>query len=218
MVIEAQAKPRMSGTQFRAFQQTRPDPERWELIDGVPAMMMPPTLSHQLISDNLTRVLNEALRVHNPARRAVSRAGIELGDTMFGPSGGQYRPEPDVMVIDINFATRQRFVDRAYLIAEIVSDTDHEPVPGAKEPWIAVKRRLYLAHETCEAVLLIDPCRIATSLDVGGAGGWEVTELTRLNELLAVPSCGLRCRLADLYDGTPLNREAASPLGQGNMH
>jgi hypothetical protein len=65
---------------------------------------------------------------------------------------------------------------------------------------------------------LIDPYRIAISLDVRQAGRWEVTELTRLNEALAIPSCGLRCRVADLYDGTPLNREAASLLGQGNMH
>jgi len=34
MAIEALTRPRMSGALFRAFQETRPDPERWELIDA----------------------------------------------------------------------------------------------------------------------------------------------------------------------------------------
>ena len=44
------------------------------------------------------------------------------------------------MVMDADYEPRQRFVDRACVIAEIVSDTDNEPVPGEKLPWIAIKR------------------------------------------------------------------------------
>src|SRR5258707_15580813 len=51
---------RMTGAQFRAFQETRPDRERWELVKGVPIMMVPPTIAHQRIADNLTRLLNDA--------------------------------------------------------------------------------------------------------------------------------------------------------------
>jgi hypothetical protein len=76
----------------------------------------------------------------------------------------------------------------------------------------------FARHAPCEAVLLIDPYRIAVGLDVRQADRWEATQLTRLDEPLTIPGCGLRCRGADLYDGTPLNREAASPLGQGNMY
>jgi hypothetical protein len=43
--------------------------------------------------------------------------------------------------VDADF-TRQRFVERAYVFAEIVSDTDNALVPGEKEPWIAIKRPL----------------------------------------------------------------------------
>ncbi len=120
---------------------------------------------------------------------------------------------------------RQRFVDRAYVIAEIVSDTDNEPVPGEKEPWIAIKRRLYLAHPHCEAMILIDPYRIEVRIDLRTKDlrtkdlrtkdlrtkdGWASIRFTRLDEQLTIPSCGLQCLVADVYNGTPLNRRRAS--------
>src|SRR5882762_2351720 len=105
---------RMTGAQFRSFQETRPDHERWELIKGVPVMMVPPTMSHQFIADNLTALLNEALAKHNRSRRAVSRSGLELADTALAPISEHYRPEPDVMVDDRHIEPGQRFVDRAY--------------------------------------------------------------------------------------------------------
>jgi Uma2 family endonuclease len=197
---------RMSGAEFRSFQETRPDHERWELIKGVPVMMVPPFISHQIIADNLVRLLNGALAVHNPRRIAVSRSGIELGNVVFKEFGEDYRPEPDVMVFDADFGSRQRFVERAYLVAEIVSDTDHQSVPGEKEPWIAIKRRLYLAHPPCEAVLLVEPLRVEIAVDLRTNQGWQTAKLTRLDEALIILGCGLKCLVGDVYDGTPLNR------------
>ena len=202
---------RMTGAQFRSFQETRPDHERWELIKGVPVMMVPPTISHQRIADNLTRLLNYALVRHDPTRFAVSRSGVELGDAALAPIGEDYRPEPDVMVIDADYEPRQRFVDRAYAIAEIVSDTDNEPVPGEKEAWIAIKRRLYLAHAPCEAVVLIDPNRVEVRIDLRTKDGWTRDKLTRLDERLIIPSCGLQCLVGDVYKGTPLTRRRERP-------
>jgi len=197
---------RMTGAQFRSFQETRPDHERWELVKGVPVMMVPPTIAHQRIADNLTRLLNDALAKHDPARFAVSASGVELGEVALAPIGEDYRPEPDVMVMDADYEPRQRFVDRAYVVAEIVSDTDNEPVPGEKEPWIAIKRRLYLAHAPCEAVILIDPYRVEVRIDLRTADGWTSDRLTSLDEQLTIPACGLQCLVGDIYDGTPLNR------------
>jgi Uma2 family endonuclease len=204
---------RMTGAQFRSFQETRPDHERWELIKGVPVMMVPPTISHQRIADNLTRLLNDSLAKHDPARFAVSRSGVELGDAALAPIGEDYRPEPDVMVMDADYEPRQRFVERAYVVAEIVSDTDNEPVPGTKEPWIAVKRRLYLAHPACEAVLLIDPYRIEVGIDLRTKDGWSSSTLTSLDEEMTIPSCGLLCLVADVYAGTPLRRRPPGRRG-----
>jgi Uma2 family endonuclease len=198
---------RMSGAEFRSFQATRPGHERWELIKGLPVMVMvPPVIAHQRIAGNLERLLNDALARHNPARFAVQGAGVELGEAALAPIGEDYRPEPDVIVMDADYEPRQRFVGRAYVIVEIVSDTDNDPVAGTNEPWIAIKRRLYLAHAPCEAVVLVDPFRIEITVDLRTEEGWTSERLTNLDEELIVPSCGLRCPVADVYAGTPLRR------------
>ena len=199
----------------RSFQETRPDHERWELVKGVPIMMVPPTISHQRIADNLTRLLNDALAEHDPTRFAVSASGVELGETALAWIGENYRPEPDVMVMDADYEPRQRFVDRAYVVAEIVSDTDNQPVPGEKEPWIAIKRRLYLAHAACEAVILIEPYRVEVAIDLRTNDGWTTHRLTGLDERLTVPSCGLQCLVSDVYKGTPLYRQRARLSSDG---
>jgi Uma2 family endonuclease len=194
----------MSGTEFRAFQMTRSDHERWELVKGIPVMMVPPTITHNLIAGNLDYLLRQALAKHNPRRRVLQRTGVELGDTALAVVEEEYRPEPDLVVIDADFGTGQRFAERVYVIVEIVSDTDHQRVPGTKEPWIQVKRRLYLNHPWCEAVLLIAPTIIDVRVDLRAEGRWESTGLTQTQDILRIPSCGLECRVADLYAGAPL--------------
>jgi Uma2 family endonuclease len=197
---------RMSGAEFRRFQTGRPDHERWELIRGVPVMMVPPTLAHNHIASNLQQLLNEALAKHNPGRVALQRSGLELGDDGLGE---QYRPEPDVVVMDAQYHRGQRFIDHAYVLAEVVSDTDNEPVPGTREPWIAVKRRLYLAHPPCEAVILIEPDHIEVRIDLHTKDRWVASKLTRLDDTLTIPGCGLQCLVADLYEATPLGSRLA---------
>ena len=97
-------------------------------------------IAHNRIASNLERLLNDALDFHDASRIAVQRPGIELGS-------GDYRPEPDVGVIDADYDENLRFVVRAFLLAEVVSGSDDVPVPGAQERWIDVKREIYLAHQ-----------------------------------------------------------------------
>jgi hypothetical protein len=79
--MEWRLSQRMTGAQFRLFQESRPDHhERWELVKGTPMMMVPPTIAHQRIADNLTRILNDALAKYDRARIAVSASGVDLGD------------------------------------------------------------------------------------------------------------------------------------------
>lgn len=193
----------MSGPEFRAFQDGRPDHERWELVAGVPLMMTPPTIAHNRIAGNLERLLNDALNRFDPSRLATQRPGIELGSIV-------YRPEPDVGVIDADYGAGQRFVDRAWLLAEIVSATDDLPVPGTSERWIDVKREIYLSHAPCEALLIIEQDRIEVRLDVRTADGWRPARLVGPAAELALPSFGLRCSVGELYEGTPLHPRVIS--------
>ncbi|MET4797936.1 Uma2 family endonuclease [Bradyrhizobium sp. LB11.1] len=186
----------MSGQRFRTFQEGRPDHERWELIAGVPMMMTPPTIAHNRIAGNLERLLNDALAGHDRSRIAMQRPGIELGS-------GEFRPEPDVAIIDAEYEPDQRFVDRAYLLAEIVSATDGTRVPDTETKWIDVKRTIYLAHAPCEAVLIIEQDRMEVRLDTRTQNGWTWQTLGPAHDL-NLPAFGLQCAVAELYEGTPL--------------
>lgn len=194
---------RMSGAEFRAFQDLRPDHERWELIDGVPVMMTPPTLTHNLIATNLQMLLLRALETHAPSRIAVQRAGVQL-------DGGSYAPEPDVVVIDADFDAGQRFVGQAYLLAEIVSDTDEVSMPGTSHRWVDVKRGIYQEHEHCEAVLIVSQDRMLIDLDIKTGMGWVSAKLEGADTELSIPGFGLQCRVGDLYDRTPLSPRPAT--------
>ena len=106
--------------QFHAFREERPKEEKWELIDGVPMMMPPPTLMHQRVAANLDRMLNAHLETVKPDWRADREVGVWLKDDE------KYNPEPDVTVIDAAIAIGQIYVERFYFVAEILSESDRK--------------------------------------------------------------------------------------------
>jgi hypothetical protein len=127
MAIKAEQKQGLTIEAFRAFYQGKPDEERWELIDGVPMMMAPPTFVHQRIASNLERLLNDALERRHPSRAAYQRGGLNLKRAI-----ANYDPEPDVVVVDVVLAPDQHYVDRFYLAAEVVSDSDRKTLAGKR--------------------------------------------------------------------------------------
>jgi Uma2 family endonuclease len=191
----------MSGAEFRAFQARRPDHERWELLGGVAMMMTPPTIAHNQIASNLERLLNQGLSHHTPSLLATQRPGLDLGE-------GDDRPKPDVGIIEADYDAGQRFVEKAFLLAEVVSDTDEMIVPGTDRCWIDVKRDLYRSHAHCAAVLVIAQDRMEAELDLETEAGWTSSILQGAEAELSVPAFGLRCSLADLYARTPLQPRA----------
>src|SRR5215475_8975994 len=190
MARAAQRKPSpLSIEAFRAWSETRPDEERWELIDGVPMMMTPPTKAHQRIASNLERLLNDALVSAAPGRAAYQRVGLNLG-----PVVENYDPEPDVVVIDVEEGSDERYADRFYLIAEVVSASDRPTIEG--------KREIYKRHEACNCMLTIRQDRHEVRVDLRSGNSWTTQILTRPADELVLAEFGLRCAVADLYRGT----------------
>lgn len=151
-----------------------------------------PAPAHNRIAGNLERLLNAALSAHDPGRLANQRPGLEIG-------------QPDVAVIDANFAPGQRFVDRACLLAEIVSASDRDVVPGGVEPGLTVKRRLYRAHPACTAILMIEQDRIAVAVELRADTGWTSAESGGADGLV-LPVFGLDCPVVGLCAGAPATR------------
>jgi Uma2 family endonuclease len=197
MTLEAEPKrPGLSIEAFRAFYQGRPDEERWELIDGVPMMMAPPTFVHQRIASNLERLLNDALETHEPGRAAYQRGGLNLKR-----AAPHYDPEPDVVVVDVVLVPDQHYADRFYLAAEVVSDSDKKVLAG--------KREIYKLHAHCTCVLTVRQDRCHVRIDSRAATGWQVKLLSKPTDVLTLSGFGLRCRVGDLYRGTPLQPRSA---------
>src|SRR5262245_36445887 len=115
------SRQRMSLEIFRNFYAWRPDEERWELIDGAAIKLATSTPMHQRIASNLQFGLMDALCDREPALTALQRVGINIG-----PSAKYDDPSPDVVVIDdiSGVALDERYADRFYLVAEIVSASD----------------------------------------------------------------------------------------------
>jgi Uma2 family endonuclease len=164
-------------------------------------MITPPTLSHNLIATNLQMLLNEALEQHAPSMFAVQRPGLELAT-------GDHKPEPDVAVIDAAFGAGQRFVEKAHLLAEIISSRDDFPVRGTNRMWLDVKRDLYRAHEYCQAVLIISEDHMEVRLHLKTDSGWESSLLRDGRAETVIPAFGFRCFVADLFRRTPLHHGA----------
>ena len=140
-------------------------------------MATPPFPTHQRIASNIERLLNDALEVHAPHLAAYQRIGIEL------PQFPHYRPEPDVAVVDGGLPPEQRHFDRFYLVAEVVSDSDHERIDS--------KREFYRAHAPNRAILLIRQDRQEIELDRRAEGGWRTEMLRGPAAELHLPDFGL---------------------------
>jgi Putative restriction endonuclease len=79
MAHAVQQRASLSIGTFRAWAESRPDEQHWELIDGVPTLRQPLTRAHQRIASNLERLLNDALVRVAPGRAAYQRVGLNLG-------------------------------------------------------------------------------------------------------------------------------------------
>ena len=73
--------------EFYAFTDTRPDEEKWELIDGEPVLNASPSPLHQWIVKNLTIALG--MREREPGTTWVVLPGLGVRVTDVS------RPEPD---------------------------------------------------------------------------------------------------------------------------
>jgi Uma2 family endonuclease len=176
---------------FRAWVESRPEKERWELIGGVPMIAAPATRDHQRITSNLEWLLNDALEAHHPEFSAYQRVGLNLASIV-----PDYDPEPDVAVISANECGDVRYSDRFFLAAEIVSASDQNTIDA--------KREIYKRHPDCRCVLIIHQDRYRVGVAARTQTAWTERQLAASDDMLVLEDFGLRCTLADLYRGTAL--------------
>jgi Uma2 family endonuclease len=155
-------------------------------------MLMPqPNLGHQRIASNLRDVLMEHFEVHRLDLLAIFRIGLIV------PGVELFRPFGDVVVTDGSAGEMDTaFVDRFYLVAEVLSD-------GDMEKDIPAKARHYVRHPLNLYFLLIEQKQVRVEVRARAAG-WEPIILEGPDAVLELPEWGFRATLADLYRGTSL--------------
>jgi Uma2 family endonuclease len=82
----------MTVEEYFAFTDTRPDNEKWELIDGEPVLNASPSGLHQRILRNLIIALGTIERRQPQSWEAIPGIGARISDTSL--------PEPDVITFD----------------------------------------------------------------------------------------------------------------------
>jgi len=174
--------------EYLAFIESRPEEERWQLIDGEAMRMPRPTLAHQRIASNVTHALNE----HFTARRLDVFALIRVG--LIVPDAELFRPHADVAVLDSSVDLDTPYAGRFYLVAEILSDSNTD-----KD--IAAKRIRYLQHPDNLYFLLIEQKQVRVEV-CARAAGWKPVLLVGLDAVVELPEWGFHATLADLYRGT----------------
>ena len=186
--------PPWSGTmdvdEFTAFLETRPDGEHWELIEGVAVMMAPASYAHQRIAANFCNRFNGAFAAQGLDLFAYFDAGVR------SPGVRNFQPQPDVVVVP-GVAGYDLYSERFQLVAEVLSPTNTRTEIGLK------LRRYCEAPDNLYAVV-IDPREFSVEIHARRSG-WQPAAFKRADDPIEMPEFGLRCSVADLYRGTPLD-------------
>ena len=179
----------LTAEQYEVFLRTRPEEERWQLIDGEAVMMPPPTLRHQMIGGNLFELLRSALRRSRPDLAVLYEAGLRI------EGFPAFLPVPDMLVVDQPVGEGS-YADRFYLTAEILSDSN-------TQEYMSLKVERYAEHPNNLYSLIISQQEIGIEI-WSRASDWKGVVLRSPQDALDLPELGVRCLAGDLYRGTPL--------------
>src|SRR6188508_150441 len=103
----------MTVDEFYAFTDTRPDEEKWELIDGEAVLNASPSPLHQRILKNLVIALGNRERDGGGTWEVLPGLGVLVSDAK--------RPEPDLLIVPNSIDLARRDVDDVIVAFEIMS-------------------------------------------------------------------------------------------------
>jgi Uma2 family endonuclease len=178
---------------FMAFLETRPDKERWDLVDGVPVMMASASYAHRRIAHNLSELLNARFRMRDLALFAY------VGTSVRSPTVRNFQSSPDVVVVP-GVASYDFYSERFQLVAEVLSPTN-------RRQEIDLKLRRYREAPDNLYAVVIEPREFLVEI-YAKRSNWQPVTLTKADDPIEMPEFGMRCRAADLYVGTPLDPRA----------
>jgi Uma2 family endonuclease len=182
----------MTVEEFLAFTDTRPDDERWELIEGVPVLNASPTDFHQVICGNILSYL----LVHKAAHHSSWLPVLGIGTRV--PASPQSLPQPDVFVLE-GAPTGRPETEDALVLFEVLSKSNTK----ADQLW---RRRVYASIPNCQHYVTVSLKR-AEMVAYDRASGWEPRKALGLTASLELASLGVTLPLASAYRYTPIGQD-----------
>ena len=181
----------MTVEEFYAFTDTRPDEEKWELIDGEPVLNASPSPLHQWIVKNLVTELTIRERAVHANWLVLPGLGVRVT--------GIDRPEPDVLIIPRahrSLDPHGRDSGDALVVFEILS-----PSTAARD--LRWKRAAYtgLPSLTHYVVIAQDAVEVVV---FARENDFAERRLRSLGDAIAFPALGVSLALAEIYRDTGL--------------
>jgi Uma2 family endonuclease len=176
----------MTVEEYFAFTDTRPDNEKWELIDGEPILNASPSKLHQRILLNLAILLGTMERRQPQSWEASPGVGVRVSDTSL--------PEPDVFIVPAGSARRDpygRETSDVLVAFEILS-------PSTEDRDLRWKRTAYTSLPSLMYYVVIAQDTVDIVVFAREAGFTE-RRLRSLGDSLELPALGISLPLAEIY-------------------
>ena len=180
---------RLTIDDFLAFTDTRPQEERWELIEGRPVLNPSPVQSHQVVASNISTYLMN----HKEASGATWTPLLGVGTRV--PVSPDSLPQPDVYV-QAGAAVDSAITDDAIVIFEVLSRSNSKK----DQAW---RRKVYGSVPNCRHYVTVSlkvPVVCAFDADTG----WKKRCFKSLADSLDLPAIGVSLPLRFIYRWTLL--------------
>lgn len=173
----------MNVDQFLAFYDTRPDGEKWELIDGELFMNATPVSFHQLVVANLIGTLRQKLRHAGNRFKASPGIGARLSDFI--------SVEPDVMIRPRDKFNGRSSQDLVVAFEVLSPSTRHNDLKFKRENYPALP---FLTHYVIVSAERVEVRVYAKSTQ------WAENLLVDLADEIGFETLGITLPLAEIYD------------------
>ena len=175
----------MRAEQFFAFLETRPDEEKWELIDGEPILNAAPSYPHQMIVFNLIMLLGEQARRSRGGWGVLPGLGVRLSDVSVPVPDVLIRPDKPIEGVEC---------DDIIVAFEVLS-------PSTAKRDLRWKRTAYASLPSLRQYVVVaqDAVDVLSLEREPGMEAFRERRLTRLDETLDLPAISARAGLREIY-------------------
>ncbi len=177
--------------EFLAMTDTRPDGEKWELIEGLAILNPSPANFHQVIALNIGSALSDWKATHDVPWVPLLGIGTRV------PVSPRSLPQPDIQVFaeqpkEYSSETRDGLV-----LFEVLSDSNTR----ADQAW---RLKVYASIANCQHYVTVAQHKpLVTRHD--RASGWKPVIIKGLAATLDLPALGATIPLSLIYRWTPVS-------------